>query len=817
MIIKRPLVWLFISYLSGILLYKIKLSFLIPLLILILLCLVVWMNKLKNSIQLNRLYFLFLIPVFIILGYILMNKQNAPLEMDYILEDKIDGVIYGQLDMIEEKEDYKILTLIDNTIKLDENLIINSKNNQIISNDENTTSQNNRNNGIDLNTFHSNKLKIYSSSNLPLKIGNILKISGEIIKFQKSSNPGQFNEYQYNKILKIDYKVNADNVVIMNRRYSRVRHSLYLIKNKMTNVYYSILPEQDASILSAMILGEKSLLDEEIKALYQQSGISHILAISGLHVSLIGLTIYKLLRKIRISLIPTTFISVIILICYGILTNFSVSTNRAVVMLIIFMIGDCIGRTYDLLSATAFGAFIILVQSPMQILNVGFLLSFLAILGIALVYPSLSSIFPSKSSMVESIKISFSIQCMTLPILLYFFYEFPIYSVLINILVIPLSSIIVLLALLAGLIGCFILPIAVCLIGGVHYLLEFYKFLCLMVLNLPNRTILMGRPSIWIIITYYIILSLFIIINRKEKRKKTIILLSLLMIILFKSENHTLSVTIMDVGQGDGIFMRTPSGTTYFIDGGSTDVSKVGQYRIEPFLKSSGVWNLDYVIITHTDNDHISGIKELIKSMDKKEDNKLIYEGEIVIRHLVLPHIQNKDESYIGLVNLANEKGIKVLYMKKGYTINDTEVTITCLHPDHAYKSSSRNAYSTVLSVNFGQFDMLLTGDLEDDGEELLLDLLEKDINFHSLTTDYDVLKVAHHGSRYSTSYDFLETVKPEYAVISCGRKNSYGHPHPELLSRLELIKCHIFITSDSGAITIETNGEVMNIKKYHN
>jgi competence protein ComEC len=746
-----------------------------------------------------------------------MNKQNAPLEMDYILEDKIDGVIYGQLDMIEEKEDYKILTLIDNTIKLDENLIINSKNNQIISNDENTTSQNNRNNGIDLNTFHSNKLKIYSSSNLPLKIGNILKISGEIIKFQKSSNPGQFNEYQYNKILKIDYKVNADNVVIMNRRYSRVRHSLYLIKNKMTNVYYSILPEQDASILSAMILGEKSLLDEEIKALYQQSGISHILAISGLHVSLIGLTIYKLLRKIRISLIPTTFISVIILICYGILTNFSVSTNRAVVMLIIFMIGDCIGRTYDLLSATAFGAFIILVQSPMQILNVGFLLSFLAILGIALVYPSLSSIFPSKSSMVESIKISFSIQCMTLPILLYFFYEFPIYSVLINILVIPLSSIIVLLALLAGLIGCFILPIAVCLIGGVHYLLEFYKFLCLMVLNLPNRTILMGRPSIWIIITYYIILSLFIIINRKEKRKKTIILLSLLMIILFKSENHTLSVTIMDVGQGDGIFMRTPSGTTYFIDGGSTDVSKVGQYRIEPFLKSSGVWNLDYVIITHTDNDHISGIKELIKSMDKKEDNKLIYEGEIVIRHLVLPHIQNKDESYIGLVNLANEKGIKVLYMKKGYTINDTEVTITCLHPDHAYKSSSRNAYSTVLSVNFGQFDMLLTGDLEDDGEELLLDLLEKDINFHSLTTDYDVLKVAHHGSRYSTSYDFLETVKPEYAVISCGRKNSYGHPHPELLSRLELIKCHIFITSDSGAITIETNGEVMNIKKYHN
>jgi competence protein ComEC len=171
----------------------------------------------------------------------------------------------------------------------------------------------------------------------------------------------------------------------------------------------------------AMILGETTLLDDEIKELYQHNGISHILAISGLHISLIGLSLYKFLSKIRIPIIPTTILSIGFIFTYGILTNFSVSTNRAVVMLVVMMIAKVIGRTYDNLSAISLSALIILIQSPLQILNAGFLLSFGAMLGIVLIYPIFHEILPTQSNLLNGLMLSFCIQCMTLPIILYFF------------------------------------------------------------------------------------------------------------------------------------------------------------------------------------------------------------------------------------------------------------------------------------------------------------------------------------------------------------------------------------------------------------
>lgn len=801
--IKRPLVWLLVAYMAGMGLYRVQtiVTIIIACTLMVLVVTWGWFLWSRKKDKLIHSSFLLGLPFLFCLGYLLMNQQMSPASMDVAFRDKTNGTISGQLEMIEEKGIYTILTLKNSTITLE----------QSSQEQSHYVSQ----------SYFSNKLSIYSTSKAAYKIGNILFVSGQIVKFQKASNPGQFNQYQYNKINNIDYKVNAEKIEIIDENYSWFHHLLYRIKKKFAEVYQEILPQKDAGLMSAMILGDMALLDDDIKKLYQANGISHIIAISGLNVSLLGISLFQLLRKARISILPATVLAIFIIFSYGVLTNFSVSTNRAVVMLILFMIAGVIGKTYDLLSATSLSALIILIQSPMQIYNAGFLLSFCAMLGIALINPIISAIIPIKNIFLDVLWLSVSIQFMTFPIILYFFYEFPLYSVLINIIILPLSSIIVLMGIIAGILGCFFVPLGIFSIGCVHYILSFYEIVCRIGSELPGRTLLTGRPSTLIIITYYSVILLFVALNYGRKRRLSIILLSFLIIILVKPRNINLNVTFLDMGQGDGIFMETHSGNTYLIDGGSSDVKNVGQYRLVPFLKASGVWELDYAIVTHTDADHISGLKELINAMD---DTSRMYEnaykGSIIIRHLILPNTLMKDDSYMELVTLAEVKGIEVLYLTKGDAIQDDEITITCLHPSIDYATTSRNAYSTVLSVSYGQFDLLLTGDLEADGEELVTNLLKNKLLNNSeepvkVATDYDVLKVAHHGSKYSTFEDFLNIIKPEFAVISCGEENSYGHPHAELIKRLKEMKSDILITTECGAIIIKTDGDKMIVEKF--
>lgn len=253
--------------------------------------------------------------------------------------------------------------------------------------------------------------------------------------------------------------------------------------------------------------------------------------------------------------------------------------------------------------------------------------------------------------------------------------------------------------------------------------------------------------------------------------------------------------------------MESSEGTSFLIDGGSADVSKVGTYRIAPFLKSQGIRKLDYVIITHTDQDHINGLTELLS------------EELFPVRCLVLPKLRIKDEAYLNLELLAAKKGIPVRYIKAGDYIVEGSLKISCLHPSLDDISITSNAGSTVLSVTFGEFDMLLTGDLEGEGEKLLIQRL-KDKSFYkewgvNPAIDYDVLKVAHHGSKYSTSEELLNLICPEYSLISCGENNLYGHPHEELLDRLKGTESNIKITYEYGAIALKTDGKKLYVKGY--
>ena len=683
-------------------------------------------------------------------------------------------------------------------------------------------------------------LLIYTEQAENLKIKNQVKIKGDIQRFTKGTNPGQFNEYIYYKSLRIDYKVLAKNVSIVNNEYAYFANKLQEIRSILKQTYQKFLPEEDAGILCAMLLGDKSSLPQETKELYQKNGIAHILAISGLHISMIGLFLYKFLKKIYIPNEINIPCTILFLFSYAQMTGFSVSTNRATIMLTISLCAILLGRTYDFITAICLSGTIILLQNPYQLVNCGFLLSFGAVLGISVVYPIIKKcIFPSEeknrkvNKTVESIRIvlfhwtkkekelaehkkwrsgkkiiyklvdafliSLSVNLITLPILLYFYYDFPIYSIFLNLLILPFVSLLIALAVLLAFIGMFSEFFAMFFAGGIHAIFVFYEKVCNLTISLPNSIITIGKPQIEQLVIYYGLIFLAIFVYNVIPKLTLPIMLICCLSIFVPTPSNNLSITVMDVGQGDGILLRNETGTTYFIDGGSTDIKNLGQYRITPCLKAKGISYIDYALVTHMDQDHISGLMELLEKQEEP--------GVIQIGTLILPDTDLKDDAFLKMVKLAMKKNINVTYLKKGDKIIDGELSLSCLHPYKGFNTTERNAYSIVLYMKYHSFSMLFTGDVEKEGEEALI--ANKEL------PKCDIYKVAHHGSQYTNSDSLLDRLQPHYAIVSAGEGNRYRHPHKEVLQRLASRKCPCFSTIDHGAIEVCITKDKINVSGY--
>lgn len=267
-----------------------------------------------------------------------------------------------------------------------------------------------------------------------------------------------------------------------------------------------------------------------------------------------------------------------------------------------------------------------------------------------------------------------------------------------------------------------------------------------------------------------------------------IILAVLVTIVCFRLPDGTLEIIMFDVDQGDGIMIRTPDGTVIMIDGGSTGIDELWAWRLESALEYEGVTEIDYSIITHPDSDHISGILDLL------EDSS----SPVTIDILLIPYVEDSD-NYDELTAAAEEAGVTVINIYAGMSIKAGEVTLKCIHPDEGDVYEDTNDYSCTLSLVYGEFLALFTGDI---GEEVELEILEEG----NLEDDYDLLKVAHHGSKYSSCQEFLEAVSPKIAIISAGVDNSYGHPAEETISRLEEVGAEIYVTAEVGEIKITVN-----------
>ena len=256
------------------------------------------------------------------------------------------------------------------------------------------------------------------------------------------------------------------------------------------------------------------------------------------------------------------------------------------------------------------------------------------------------------------------------------------------------------------------------------------------------------------------------------------------------------SATMLDVGQGDAVCMRTPSGSVCLYDGGSSNVKSVGNYRILPYLRWSGVTALDYIFVSHMDQDHINGIRELVEGERSA--------GGLPIRHAVLPDLAVRDEAYLELEALLKEAEIPVLYMGAGDVLEEKDCSFTCLWPKKGAASEDRNDLSLVLLAEYKEFQMLLTGDIGTEAEKQLVS--------SGLLREVEVLKTAHHGSKYSSAEAFLQSIRPAVSLISCSATNRYGHPGEETLQRLTDAGSRIYITKDQGAVRVWTDGKIVKV-----
>ena len=664
-----------------------------------------------------------------------------------------------------------------------------------------------------------------------VKIGNIIKVRGKLRQFEEAANKGNFDSRKYYLSLGFYGKIEAGTIEIINSDYSGIRQGLYELRMEIierleklcsdNNGIFSIINNKNG-IIGAIILGDKTDIDSDIKELYSVSGIAHILAISGLHISFIGMAIYRLLRR-RFRFLFSAAVSIPVVLSFGIMSGFGISTIRAIIMFILKIIGEVLGRKYDAITAISLAGLVLLVQNPFVVCNSGFQMSFGAIIAIVLILPIVEEILNTDNKIIKAISANFTISLVMNPILAWNYYELPTFSFLLNIVVVPLMSVVIVSSIAGIFCSCIMFGFGKVVIFPSCGILELYTFLCNIINKSSVASIVVGQPKVTIIIVYYAILLVVLfglknirtkytraekerniikketglVLEKKAKKERRIkgqnvklrlaciVGFLLLNCLIYYIPNQGFYITFINVGQGDGILIHGDNGTKVMVDGGSTSEKQVAKNCIVPYLKAEGIGTIDYSIITHTDKDHISGILEILENNNS---------NRIRIKNLVMPDINMKDDTYNELIEKAKLKKINVLYIKKGDTLSLGKTKIKCIYPETTTTASDKNDYCTVLSVKNKTSKILLTGDISKEIEEKIKDDIEE---------NYTVLKVAHHGSNYSSSEKFLKKVNPKYSIISVGKNNSYGHPGNETMERLRKQGGVIYRTDEKGGITI--------------
>lgn len=670
--------------------------------------------------------------------------------------------------------------------------------------------------------------------------GDRVQIRGALLEPTPARNPGGYDDQLYLARQGIHGRVSVRNeheLVKTGTDNTLYGWTIAPLQVHIWTVLKRLFPTGEAELTGGLVIGFKADLPEEWKDAFQLLSITHILAASGMNVGLISAAMFYLCKRCRIPKRFATPIVAVIIAVYVLLAGAGPSVVRAGLMALLIIMGLSLRRKTDILTSVSLAALISVLWNPAAASDVGFMLSFVTTLGLFLLTPKLERRFPGPAWLRTALAVTAAAQISSLPILIYFFNVISPLSYLANLYIMPLTFLLV------------PLGFALIILGVIHPWLAMpfaplYRVL-LWLLVKPVIWIVqktngwawtIGSPPSWVIWAIYA--GLLLIITRRHaalavhkitvmfrhlpkpvgyaaqsfgrqvsawrtrlNRSRKLLLgtglgLCLLLVMVHAWPAHQLRVTFVDVGQGDCALIEGPRGTKILVDGGGipsylhSDFD-VGEKIVLPFLRHRGVRTLDYVVATHADEDHVRGLLSVLK--------------RIKVRNLVVSGYDDPAPAFQELLRAARFADIPIYREQSGTAwVLEEGLSWRFLYPDaiHTGTRSDTNANSVVFELDYGSRSFLFTGDIE--GE------VEGELIAHA--RHVDVLKVAHHGSEYSTTEQFLQHVRPQYAIISAGKRNQYGHPHQATLNRLRQVGAKIYRTDQQGAITVRTDGTQLQI-----
>ena len=584
-----------------------------------------------------------------------------------------------------------------------------------------------------------------------------------------------------------------------NSIYFRYLGQVSKLRNIILDRIKNNIENTNSQILNAVLVGDKTSLEKEIKDSFRISNLSHMLAISGAHFGFIIIFCTFLVKRLKFKRLGQ-IITIFLIVFFMTLTGMTPSVVRAGIMAIISIFSSILKRKTDIYTSLAIALFIQIINNPYVIFDVGLQLSFGGVLGIALFTKPIEE----KLNRIKELKINSALavtlgaNIIIMPIMMYQFSTISLTFVISNLLAGSLLGAIMILGFVSVILN--IKPLYFVL----NLLVSVFSKIASICSKLPLSLIYIKTPSLIQVFLIYFIIFLFylILIERLNLFRIKQIIISFLIIIFilnYRIPNNNLIIHFIDVGQGDSCLMLH-KGYVIMIDGGGSTDSKydIGENTLLPYLLARKINKIDYLIVSHFDSDHAQGFIFVLKHLK--------------VKNAILPIQATNSNLYQNFISICQAKKINVIYLKRGDFFNIGDLKFETLHPSNKFISeNAMNNNSLVLRLDFFNTSILFTGDIEAIAEqELVLKCKSK--------LDVDILKVGHHGSKTSTTEGFLKAVSPKIALIGVGLDNKFGHPGEEVIKRLEERKVSIFRTDKECEINImiDKNGTMLGRRKQN-
>lgn len=640
------------------------------------------------------------------------------------------------------------------------------------------------------------RIKVSAYFNAAVQPGDEIKIRGVLKVPPPPSNPGEFNYPAYLARKHVFYIAAVKNSTDLNiiKNQAGWKKWITTSREKGEKVFDDVLPAHESAVLNGMLLGKIDEIDPEQNIDFQTTGIFHVFSVSGLHVGFLLILNGWILSLLKTSKRSKLISGLLLLILYGSLVGWPVSLQRAAIMGSLGLLAYYSGRRNDMLNAIALAGIIILAINPAALLDISFQLSFAATFGLIYIFPLIRSHLTSNRYW-DILLVPVCAEIAIIPLIVCYFNLFSPVSIITNILSAYITGGIVILGFLGFLTAQLLPGLAFIFLIPAGALIEILLALIDTLKNLPG-SFHWTVSQIVVMVLFYLVLGmgLWALKNRNYKWAGGACATLILIIASFYlpadwNSRGLMKVVFLDVGQGDSTLIKTPQGKFILIDGGGSAFYDVGTLKVLPYLHRCGINNLFMAINTHPDVDHLKGLERVVATTP--------------VGHVAVPASLYQVSEYDHMKRLAN----KVIPLSAGQTIElEKNCRIKVLLPDKkTYELNNFNNQSLLLELIYGDFRLLLTGDIEKEAIDNVITSRQLD--------PVTVVKVPHHGSRNSLAEPFYDITHPAYAVISVGRNNSFGHPHLEVTNMLKSEDINVLRTDQDGAIIMTTDGQELKVE----